>query len=298
MLRPVLRVLVATDGSCRNSGGSTPIDYLDRWFTPRCTLVQVVRNRGAIHAAKARLQQLGAQWGLPGESRRLVVESSSVGRGLALAAQHVSCDLVIVQSSFPSTAGWGAFASVRGHLLTHVPLPLLSWNAAIPVPGCPPDIAVVADWSAGPATALRVAHALASHAQHPLQVACRLSTIDDALIADVRQEHSPASLEAASAALRATGVMDPVPMELSAIGSGRRALRHWCRRLQPDLLVMPPMNALTWRRRFDEALHEQTSMVLCVGDHSAAGSLLSGLLTAAPEAGWPPTADRPPAPGA
>lgn len=287
MLRPVLRVLIATDGSRRHSGGPTPIDYLGRWFTPRCTLVQVVPDRGAVDAAKARLQQLGAEWGLPGESRRLVVESASVERGLALAAHHASCDLVIAQGPFPSAAGWGAFASVRGYLLAHVPLPLLSWNTAIPVPRYPPDIAVVADWSAGPATALRVAHALASHEQRPLQVACRLSTVDDALIAEASQEHSPASLEAASAALRATGVMDLVPMELSAIGSGRQALRHWCRRLRPDLLVVPPLNALTWRRRFDEALHEHTSMVLCVGDRSAAGTLLSGLLAAVPGAGGP-----------
>lgn len=278
MRRPVLRVLIASDGSVPHSGGPTPIDILRHWFIPECTAVQVVHDRRAVDGARAHLQQLVAEWGLSPESRRLVVESSHVARGLALAAQRGPCDLVITHSPVSRPHRLGGFASVRGYLLAHVPLPLLSWNTAIPVPRYPPDVVVVADWSAGPATALRVAHALASHEQRPLQVACRLSTVDDALIAEASQEHSPASLEAASAALRATGVMDLVPMELSAIGSGRQALRHWCRRLRPDLLVVPALNALTWRRQFDEALHEQTSMVLCLDNRSAASPLVTGLL--------------------
>lgn len=278
MLRPALHVLIASDGSVPHSGGPTPIDILRHWFIPECTVVQVVHDRRAVDGARAHLQQLVAEWGLSPESRRLVVESSHVARGLALAAQRGPCDLVITHNPVSRPHRRGGFASVRGDLLTHVSAPLWSWNAAIPFPDHAPTIAAVADWSAAPAPALRAAAAIARRTCGKLQIACRMSAVDDSLIADGQQDHIPTNLDTAATALDALGLTSLATPVLSALGTGARALHRWCRDTHPAVLVVPTVNALTWRRQFDEALHEQTSMVLCLDNRSAASPLVTGLL--------------------
>lgn len=245
---------------------------------PVCTVVQVVSARRAVDDARESVRQLVTDWGLSPESRRIVVESSNVARGLALVTQQGLCDLVITYSPLAVTRRRAGFASVRGDLLAHVPVPLWSWNAAIPLPMQSPSIAAVADWAAAPASALRTAAAVAGRTGGRLQVACRLSQVDDALMADARQDYMPISLEMAASALQEVGVTALASPVLSVLGSGARALHRWCLDVRPDLLVVATPHALTWRRQFDEALHKHTAVVLCVDDRSAASPFVGGLL--------------------
>ncbi len=245
---------------------------------PVCTVVQVVSERRAVDDAKESLRQLVTEWGLSPESRRLVVESSNVARGLVLATQRGPCDLMITHSPLPLARRRARFASVRGDLLAHVPVPLWSWNAAVPLPMQPPSIAAVADWAAAPASALRTAAAVAGRTGGRLQVACRLSQMDDALMADASQDYMPTSLEMAASALEAVGVTALASPVLRVLGSGTRALHRWCMDVRPDLLVVATPDALTWRRQFDEALHKHAAVVLCVDDRSAASPFVAGLL--------------------